>query len=267
MKEAGGVRCRRKPIVGRWLAGLLSLLAPLALAGGSSSDLTSLTFVTEEYPPYNYQDPQTGQLEGRAITLLESILEQAGTPFKREDILYYPWIRGYELAQSEPNTALFSTTRTPAREAHFKWVGPIARDRVVLLTWDNQVARLASLEEAIDKRLSITVIREDIGAQALQEADYPAELLRPAIDNRSALHMLRRGRVDLWAYSDEVARWIATQEGVEASRLTAVHTLSESDLYFAFNPATAQDLINRLQKALENVRAGQKDREAGHHAN
>lgn len=266
MKEAGAGRCRRKPIVGRWLAGLLSLLAPLALAGGSSSDLTSLTFVTEEYPPYNYLDPQTGQLEGRAVTLLESILEHTGTPFRREDILYYPWVRGYELALSKPDTALFSTTRTPAREAHFKWVGPIARDRVVLLTWDHQVARLGSLEEAIDKRLSITVIREDIGAQALQEANFPAELLHPAIDNRSALHMLRRGRVDLWAYSDEVARWIATRESVDASQLTAVHTLSESDLYFAINPATDQGLINRLQKALEDVRAGQKDREAAHHA-
>lgn len=259
MKEVGAGSCRRKPIVGRWLAGLVSLLAPLALADGSPSDLTSLTFVTEEYPPYNYLDPQTGQLEGRAVTLLESIFEQADAPFKREDIIYYPWVRGYELAQNEPNTALFSTTRTPAREAHFKWVGPIARDRVVLLTWDHQVARLSSLEEAIDKRLSITVIREDIGAQALQEADYPAELLRPAIDNRSALHMLRRGRVDLWAYSDEVARWIATRESVDASRLTAVHTLSESDLYFAINPATDQGLINRLQKALEDVRAGQSE--------
>ncbi|WP_092826452.1 substrate-binding periplasmic protein [Vreelandella subterranea] len=244
----------------------MSLLATLALADGSPSGLRSLTFVTEEYPPYNYLDPQTGQLEGRAVTLLESILEHTGTPFKREDILYYPWVRGYELALSKPSTALFSTTRTPAREAHFKWVGPIARDRVVLLTWDHQVAQLGSLEEAIDRQLSITVIREDIGAQALQEADYPAELLRPAIDNLSALHMLRRGRVDLWAYSDEVARWIATRESVDASRLTAVHTLSESDLYFAINPATDQGLINRLQKALEDLRAGQKDREVTDYA-
>ncbi|MFN2409084.1 MAG: substrate-binding periplasmic protein [Halomonas sp.] len=259
------LRCR-KPIIRRWLAGLLPLLAPLALASDSSADLTSLTFVTEEYPPYNYLDPQTGQLGGRAVTLLEDVFEHTDTTFKREDILYYPWVRGYELAQIEPNTALFSTTRTPVREAQFKWVGPIARDRVVLLTWENQIARLVSLEEAINKRLSITVIREDIGAHALQEADYPAELLRPAIDNRSALRMLRRGRVDLWACSDEVARWIATQEGVDASRLNAVHTLSESNLYFAINLATDQNLVNRLQEALEDVRAGQRDREITHHA-
>lgn len=265
MKKAVGLRFCRKPLMGWWLAGLLPLLAPLALAGGSSAGLTSLTFVTEEYPPYNYLDPQTGQLKGRAVTLLKTIFEHAGTPFNPEDILFYPWVRGYELAQSKPNTALFSTTRTPARESHFKWVGPIARDRVVLLTWEDQATRLISLEDAIQKRLSITVIREDIGAHALQAADYPAELLRPAIDNRSALHMLRRGRVDLWAYSDEVARWIATQEGVDVSRLTAVHTLSESDLYFAINPATDQSLVSRLQEALEDVRAGQKDGEIPHY--
>lgn len=122
-----------------------------------------------------------------------------------------------------------------------------------------------SLDDAIQQRLNVAVIREDIGAHALQEAGYPAELLRPAIDNRSALHMLRRGRVDLWAYSDEVARWIASQEDVDSQKLKAVHTLSESHLYFAVNPATDPGVVDRLQQALDDVRAEQAAPEATHH--
>lgn len=256
MKGAWGLGgLLRKSATRWWPVALLLVLAPLA--HGASTSLASLSFVTEEYPPYNYLDPQTGQLRGKAVALLEAMLEQTDTPFTRQAILYYPWVRSYELAQNKPNTVLFSTTRTAAREARFKWVGPIARDRVALLAWQDETAAPLSLDEAIRQRLSIAVIREDIGAHALQEADYPANLLRPAIDNRSALHMLRRGRVDLWAYSDEVARWIADQEDVDSEQLKAVHTLSESRLYFAIHPATDPGLVDRLQQALDDVRAEQ----------
>ncbi|MGM0857414.1 MAG: substrate-binding periplasmic protein [Pseudomonadota bacterium] len=265
MKGAWGLGSLRKPVTKRWSVALLVLLAPLAMAHGASPPLSSLSFVTEEYPPYNYLDARTGQLRGSAVALLETMLEQTDTPLTRQAILYYPWVRGYELALSEPNTVLFSTTRTPAREAHFKWVGPIARDRVVLLAWQDEAAVPLSLDDAIQQRLNVAVIREDIGAHALQEAGYPAELLRPAIDNRSALHMLRRGRVDLWAYSDEVARWIASQEDVDSQQLKAVHTLSESHLYFAVNPATDPGVVDRLQQALDDVRAEQAAPEATHH--
>ncbi|MDR5873668.1 ABC transporter substrate-binding protein [Halomonas sp. CUBES01] len=265
MKGSSGLDGRHKPIGRRRAILLWLLLVPLGVAQGASGPLSPLSFVTEEYPPYNYQDPRTGQLKGTSVALLEAMFEQTDTPFNQEAILYYPWVRGYELAQGAPNTVLFSTTRTPAREAHFKWVGPIARDRVVLLAWQDETATPLSLDAAIRQRLRVAVIREDIGAHALQEAGYPAELLRPAIDNHSALHMLRRGRVDLWAYSDDVARWIATQEAVDHERLKAVHTLSQSRLYFAVNPATDPRLVERLQQALDDVRAQQTAPEATHH--
>ena len=73
---------------------------------------------------------------------------------------YYPWVRGYELALSQPNTVLFSTTRTPARESSFHWVGPIAQDRVVLLAHRDAPMVIASLPEAIDRSLTVVVIRK-----------------------------------------------------------------------------------------------------------
>ena len=114
---------------------------------------------------------------------------------------------------------------------------------------------IASLPEAIDRSLTVAVIREDIGAQALLEAGYPERLLIPAIDNRSALNMLNRGRVDLWAYSEDVAGWIAESEGYPKSSLIPIHTLSESSLYFAINQATDQRLVTLMQQALDRVLA------------
>ena len=235
-----------------WLAVVASVQAD------ESSGLASLTFITEEYPPYNYIDNQ--QLTGISIDLLEAIFAATETPLSRHDVRYYPWVRGYELALSQPNTVLFSTTRTPAREVNFHWVGPIDQDRVVLLAHRDAPIVVDSLAQAIDRGLTVVVIREDIGAQALLEAGYPERLLVSAIDNRSALNMLTRGRVELWAYSQDVAGWIATSEGYPKDILTPTHTLSESSLVFAINKATDPRLVALMQQALNKVQAGRVER-------
>lgn len=220
--------------------------------------LTPLVFITEEYPPYNYLANQ--QLTGTSIDLLEAIFEATNTPLSRDDVRSFPWVRGYELTLTQPNTVLFSTTRTAAREANFHWVGPIAQDQVVLLAHHDAPISIDSLSQAIDRGLTVAVIREDIGAQALIEAGYPEHLMLSAMDNRSALHMLIRGRVDLWAYSADVATWIAESEGYPQNSLIPVHTLSESSLYFAINQATDSRLISMMQQALEKVQIERSQR-------
>ena len=235
-----------------WLAVVASVQAD------ESSGLASLTFITEEYPPYNYIDNQ--QLTGISIDLLEAIFAATETPLSRHDVRYYPWVRGYELALSQPNTVLFSTTRTPAREVKFHWVGPIDQDRVGLLAHRDAPIVGDSLAQAIDRGLTVVVIREDIGAQALLEAGYPERLLVSAIDKRSALNMLTRGRVELWAFSQDEAGWIATSEGYPKDILTPTHTLSESSLYFAINKATDPRLVALMQQALNKVQAGRVER-------
>nr|WP_290835815.1 transporter substrate-binding domain-containing protein [Halomonas sp.] len=231
---------------------------PVVAQAETHETLTSLMFITEEYPPYNYSANQ--QLTGKSIELLEAIFAATDTPLSRDDIRYYPWVRGYELTLNQPNTVLFSTTRTAAREADFHWVGPIARDQVVLLAHRDTPIAIATLSQAIDRGLRVAVIREDIGAQALIEAGYPEHLILSAMDNRSALHMLMRGRVDLWAYSAEVAAWIAESEGYPQNSLIPVHTLSESSLYFAINQATDSRLVSMMQQALEKVQMERSQR-------
>lgn len=244
----------------KWHLGILCtwLFSVPFIHADESNSLSPLAFITEEYPPYNYW--VDNQLRGTSVDLLEAIFELTQTPLTRQDIHYYPWVRGYELALHQANTVLFSTTRTAAREAHFHWVGPIAQDRVVLLAHRDAPVVIDSLADAIERGLKVTVIREDIGAQALIEANYPGHLMLPAIDNRSALHMLMRGRVDLWAYSADVAEWIVESEGYANDSLIPVHTLSESSLYFAINLATDPRLVTRMQQALDNIKVARSNR-------
>ncbi|WP_240936234.1 substrate-binding periplasmic protein [Billgrantia bachuensis] len=231
----------------KWLL-LMLVLLPLPAAAG----LEGLTFITEEYPPYNYR--HNDRLEGISIELLERIFAETDTALSRDDVLYYPWARGYDTALSEPGTVLFSTTRTEQREELFQWVGPIATDRVTLIARRDSGIKLNDIEDAIAGGYRIAIIREDIGDQRLQEAGVPESQVHAAISNVSALRMLERGRVDLWAYGEDVAFWLMQEEGLPTTDFVPALTISESDLYYALHRDTDPLLVERMQMALDRLR-------------
>ncbi|EWH02133.1 substrate-binding periplasmic protein [Halomonas sp. BC04] len=232
----------------KWLLFALCLLLPAPASAG----LDELTFITEEYPPYNYKHGE--RLEGLSIETLERIFEETATPLSRDDIHYLPWARGYETALTDPATVLFSTTRTEQRESLFQWVGPIATDRVTLIARRDSGIELDSLDDLMTGTYRVAVIREDIGAQRLQEAGIPSDQLHLAMSNVSALKMLERGRVDLWAYGEDVAFWLMEEHNLPIADFMSVLTISKSDLYYALHRDTDPDLVARMQTALDALR-------------
>lgn len=232
----------------KWLLFAVCLLLPAP----ASASLAGLTFITEEYPPYNHKRGE--RLEGISIEILERIFEETETPLTRDDVLFYPWARGYDTALAEPGTVLFSTTRTEQREALFQWVGPIATDRVTLIARRDSGIQLDSLDDLMNGGYRVAVIREDIGAQRLEEAGVPADQLRLAMSNVSALKMLDRGRVDLWAYGEDVAFWLMQEHDLPIADFMSILTISESDLYYALHRDTEPALVERMQAAVDALR-------------
>lgn len=234
-----------------WLF-LLTLM--LTLPAHVYADLDKLRFITEEYPPYNFAE--NGSLQGIAVELLERAFSLEGKQLDRDSIELLPWARGYETVLNTPNSVLFSTTRTNARESLFQWAGPISADRVVLMARKSSSIQIDSIESINQSDLRIAVIHEDIGAQRLLELGIDPARIQTAINNTSALAMLDANRVDLWAYGEDVAFWLMDTRGYDRQEFESVYTLSEAYLYYALNPETDPDLTAQLQIAL-NIASGE----------
>ncbi|WP_447527762.1 substrate-binding periplasmic protein [Vreelandella sp. TE19] len=224
------------------------LMGVSASFADTSPSLAAFSYITEEYPPYNYVEQ--GVAKGQTVDLLKRLFNYSQTPFEYADIHSYPWIRGYNMALQTPNTVLFSTNRTPSREALFHWAGPIAIDQVTLIGHASKPLRIEELSDAIAQSLSVVVIRGDIGELSLTEAGYPETLIHHALDNQSALNMLINERVDLWAYSANVVDWIVDHEGYRPATLIPVYTLSRYPLYFAINKESDPALTEYFQTML-----------------
>ncbi|MNH42103.1 Bacterial extracellular solute-binding protein, family 3 [compost metagenome] len=73
-----------------------------------------------------------------------------------------------------------------------------------------------------------------------------------ALRDQENVKKLLKGQIDLWATTDPVGRYLAKQEGV--SGLQTVLRFNSADLYLAFNKDTPDEVIERLQKALDEMR-------------
>lgn len=202
---------------------------------------------TENLPPLNYQDESGPQ--GFSVDLLRLLAAQAGLKLELQVL---PWVRAMQTAEATPNSVLFSLTRTPEREAQFKWVGPISARRIVAY-------KLASRSDLILSDLhqlhgaKIGVVRESATArQLLAEGFRPGVELEWAADDASNLRKLLAGRMEYLMMLDWAAAWNLRQLNLPYATLQPVLDYDSSKSYwYGLRPDTDPALVRRLQAAFD----------------
>lgn len=226
------------------------LLAAIVVPGAAQS-IDDLTMYTEEYPPFNFE--QNGELQGISIDLMDEMLSRVGAQLSSDDIQLVPWSQGYERAQRDPNTAIFATTRTSAREDQFAWVGPISPTRVVLTGRAADDIAVNSLEDV--ENYTVGTVRDDVAETHLLDAGVPRNVLDPVATPEPNVQKLAAGRIDLWAYEESVALWLLSSHGQDPGDYDTYYVLDEGELHFAFHPDTPEEVIEELQTALDDIYA------------
>lgn len=226
----------------------------LALAGGAHAEITEdykVILLTENFPPFNMAIDEKNfardeNIDGISADLTREIFKRAGIGYNLS--LRFPWDRIYRLTLDKPNYGLFSTTYTEERKPLFKWVGPLAKSEWVLLAAPGSTIKVNSLKEAA--KYNIGAYKNDAVSQHLEaQGMTPINSLR----DQENVAKLMSGKIDLWATTDPVGRYIAKQEG--ASGLQVALRFNSAELYLALNKETPDEVVERLQKALDELRA------------
>ncbi|GKS04741.1 ABC transporter substrate-binding protein [Pseudomonas syringae pv. theae] len=231
------------------LIGVGILLSESAQAGESPP--YSMVLLTENFPPFNMavdgkNFAQENNIDGIAAEVVREMFKRANIGYSMT--LRFPWDRVYKLALDKPGYGVFSTTRLPEREKLFKWVGPVGSYDWIMLTRSDSPITLTSLEQAKDYRIGAykgDAIGERLNAMGLN----PILMLR----DRDNVKKLANGQIDLWAVGDPVGRYLAKLEGVSGFK-TALR-FNSAELYLAVNKSTPDEIVNRLQEALDQMRA------------
>ena len=231
------------------LAGSTMWLASAAFAADASHP--SMVLLTENFPPYNMAKngknfAQNENIEGIAVDILRETFKRAGISYSMT--LRFPWERIYHLALENPGYGVFVTARVPEREKLFKWVGPIGPDDWVLLARANSSIVLTSLEQARPYRIG--AYKGDAIALSLEKQGFaPVIVLRDQDNARKLL----AGQIDLWATGDPAGQFLARQVGI--SGFKTVLRFNQAELFLALNKDVPDEVVNKLQKALDELRA------------
>ncbi|SMC26611.1 amino acid ABC transporter substrate-binding protein, PAAT family [Andreprevotia lacus DSM 23236] len=213
----------------------------------------ALTFVTEDYPPFNMQ--VDGEVSGIATELLAQALQRAGLQASFE---LMPWARALFLARSQPDTCVYSAVRTAERERFYRWIGPLVADEIKLFARADNPLRLNSAADA--SKFRVGGYNGDAYSDLAEKMGIPLE--RAASDVQNLLK-LRAGRIDLWVAGSRVGPYRARLAGFQ-NGIKPVLTLAsgkDTQMWLACNPQLGGATFDRLNAAVQAVlKAGELER-------
>jgi len=240
-------------IPGTVLVGALLLASGCLSKGEQSStvlDMATLTYYTEQFPPFNYQE--NGTLKGIAVDLLGEITAKMGRRVTPDQVRLVPWTEGYQAALTRKNTVLFSTFRLPVREQSFKWAGPISTDRYVLFARRDRAITIGRPQDL--KGYWIGVITDDAAIPELLDAVVDRSQLVSDTDVSRLIGNLTRGEIDLWCYPEAVGGYISQQVTGNYYSFKVVFTLQNIDAYYAFSRDVPDSTVQSFQQALDSIK-------------
>lgn len=230
-------RCRKSARLAAWLA------SGVMLAGMAQAQ--QLTLLAEQNPPFNYQEG--GKPAGMSTEVVNELLKRANLAARFE---FVAWDAGYKRAQFEKDTCLYSTARLDNRELLFRWVGPLATNRWILVGKEDFPVAPKALADL--RRYKIGVVKSDAKAEFLNERgltnqiEAASEVLLPP---KLLLKKEDPQHIDLWVSGQYTWRGVAAR--AKAPPVKPVFTVTEQQLYLACSTWMSGDSLKRLDAAMQ----------------
>ncbi|OIQ51875.1 Bacterial extracellular solute-binding protein, family 3 [Pseudodesulfovibrio hydrargyri] len=203
------------------------------------------------YPPYCVSDGLT--VKGMAVSTLTTIMNMCDTPISDREIRLTPWAYGYESAARQTQRILLNAQRNIRTEHLYKWVGPVATAKIVLIGRKRDKLFIPTREQLKD--YSIATVRWSRPEKTLLAGGMEEERLLRSPSHVQALRRLDSGEADLFASTELGAACQLAGMGLRPDDFAVYFTFDEEPLYFAFSRDTDDRLIRRLNKALQEIKA------------
>lgn len=225
---------------------LLSLFLPAAMA--------QVRVVTEHLPPY--QIDNHGEASGFATELVRQTFADADIPYQIE---FQSWSRAYQLALRDPETCIYSISKSKDRQPLFHWIGELSLNSTSIygLTARTDI-QLQSLAQA--KKYVIAVTRDDVTHHYLLANGFVEGQNLYVLENvANMLNVLleRRQGIDLVIVNDTILKYRAQESGVALTDFKKLLPLTDLplDFHLACSLKTSGATVAKLRHSLAKIKA------------
>lgn len=224
-----------------------SFLLSLIFCGAFPLRAQPLNIYTEEWSPISFSID--GKPAGLAVQVVEEIQKRIKSP---DPIKVVPWARGWKMLTEQPNTVLFTMTRTAEREQMFTMIGPVAVGTTNFYALKNSGIKITSIEDAKTAK-AIGVYRASVEERLLTEHGF-TNIASSSTPLLSAKQLMKH-RIDLWCNANLTAPSILSDAGASIDNVESLFTISANHLYIAFSQGTPNEVIEQWKSALEAIKA------------
>lgn len=218
---------------------------PLAAAAPNAQD-APLRIYGMESKPISFMG-ETGP-SGMTVEVAQHILQRLG---RQDPIEIVPWARANTLALNQPNIVLLSIIRTPERERHLTFVGPVFVGYISVYTRKGEAAKIAAMGDGI-YRLRGGARRGSVFVQRARASGY--SVTDEPVSSELCARMLMGRRFDLWFDGDEIIGHALEQAGYTRNDVELVRQISKEDINFAFSSGTPQAIVQGWDAALREMK-------------
>lgn len=231
--------CRR-----RFFLSLACALALLSLPAAVKAAEPALLLTAEvTYPAVFELD---GRVTGHAAEKVHEIMRRAAIAYTMRLL---PWKRAYTMAESQPATCVFMTSRTEERERQFTWIGPISHTDWVLYGRADRTYRITKLDDV--GALRIGAYNGGVRGDYLAMRGMNVEFAQHDSSNPKKLML---DRIDLWVNSSRSSRPLLAQLAL-TGKIVPVLTFQHAKLYLACNRQVPAALTAKMHHAVRMMDA------------
>jgi len=218
-------------------------LLPLQLGLAATAHAQGVDMLV--YPNAGIFEVEKSHIGGPGAVMLARLQEVSGVRLTTQVI---PFARAMLSESLKPGACLIALTRTPEREAQYRWVGPWSSSAMALYARPDDRRRVNGPDDM--RGATIAALRAAPTAAWLKERGLDGYEVN---DVATGLRMLQAGRVDYYLGNDMVTR-IAIKAGGEAAP-RVLYSFGRIDLYMACHPSTPAAVVEQLNTALAQLRA------------
>lgn len=184
---------------------------------------------------------------GALVELVREMAHRSGQDVRIE---FLPWTRAQAMTQNGARTLILPLTRTPDREARYRWLVPLYTRHIVFFALGSRSASFPSVERLRKQRIG--TLRSTPGLEQLRKRGFTQVI--EIESNEKMARMLKLGMLEA-LYGDELINRYSLQKcGLGAGDLNVSPQMETDVLWLGGSKDISEAEIALWQDALEQIR-------------
>jgi polar amino acid transport system substrate-binding protein len=214
----------------------------------ASSSIAKQLVVTEILPPYQLYT-ENNVLTGFSVEVMAALFRITKDDI---DLQVLPWARAYKTALNQPNTLIFSLSRSSSRENLFIWGGKLTTEEVY--AWglkEKFKTPITNIEQL--KKYKMAIANSTTTYQYFRQQKHPS--IYEIVSQNQGLQMLYLDRVDIITSTKNTLKARTSKLNLDSSKLVKIIPISavNLDLYFAFSLNTDEKIVHKYLEAYKII--------------